>query len=147
MKIGNWKLEMKDLIWIIICLVLVIAFVSGLVIKDNKNAANVISGASTVVSIVLSLVAILYTMIEGANSANVNHNTIVRLTEIDNHITRYEDKLKDIKELISGTLPTLISDAEKMQAFSVENGIPQTDPAIVERLRSFEKLFAQDANE
>ena len=84
MKIGKWEITGKDAAWFIICLILVIVGVSGLLLSGHTGAMDVISGASTLVSIVLSVVAILYTMIEGANSSKVNAETIEKLSDIFN---------------------------------------------------------------
>lgn len=99
MHIGKWKITMKDFAWFIVCLILVLCFFVGLFLNNKVGATAVLSGASTAVSIVLSIVAILYTMIEGANSSQVNQDSQNKLESIDMHLKDVTDKLAELREL------------------------------------------------
>ncbi len=99
MHIGKWKITMKDFAWFIVCLILVLCFFVGLFLHNKVGATAVLSGASTAVSIVLSIVAILYTMIEGANSFQVNQDSQNKLESIDMHLKDVTDKLAELREL------------------------------------------------
>lgn len=150
MQIGKWKITVKDCVWFIACLFIIIAFIAGLIIANKKGAADVISGASTVVSIALSLVAILYTMIEGANSNAVNQDTIKSLTEIDTrmgNIVNKLDELKDVESRIKYVLPSLISQAQVIENIPAKEGVPPIDPQVAEQLKYLQNYFVQDANE
>lgn len=121
MKIGKWNITKKDSIWFIVCLVLILCFLVGLLIFNNDGAASVLSGASTAISIVLSIVAILYTMIEGANSSRINQDSINKLQEIDLRLKEVTKKLseqKDIDKRIRHLIPKLNDVANKMDNIS-----------------------------
>ena len=57
MHIGKWDISIKDLIWFIVCLVLVLCFFTGIFLYDKACASAVLSGASTAISIVLSIIS------------------------------------------------------------------------------------------
>ena len=92
MHIGKWQITKKDLIWFIICLFLAICVFVGLLIYNDDNAQAVLSSASTAISIVLSIVAILYTMIEGANSSRINQEAISKLNQLDLQLEQISKK-------------------------------------------------------
>lgn len=117
MHIGKWKIETKDLIWFIVCLILGICFLIGLCIYDRSQASAVLSGASTAISIVLSIVAILYTMIEGANSSKVNQDSINKMNNIDTRLEDMTEKLIELKNLdrkLRNTIPKVESTVQKI---------------------------------
>lgn len=99
MHIGKWKITVKDLIWFIVCLILVLCFFVGMFLYNKVCASAILSGASTAISIVLSIVAILYTMIEGAHSSQVNQDSKNKLESIDIHLKDVTDKLTELREL------------------------------------------------
>lgn len=99
MQIGKWKITVKDFVWFIICLVLILCIFVGLFICRKQSASAVLSGASTAVSIVLSIVAILYTMIEGANSSRVNQDSINKLASIELQLKQVTEKVTELKDL------------------------------------------------
>lgn len=148
MKIGRWTITCKDGIWFIICLLIIISFFSGLLCQQAEGAADVVSGASTVVSIVLSAVAILYTMIEGANSAAINQSTISKLDEIDIHLKEAMDKIeqsKDIGAQIKLVLPDLLKEANVIQnAATNSEEVPSLNPETIKKLESLQKFFEED---
>ncbi len=118
MNIGRWKITVKDLIWFIVCLVLVICFLVGVLICDKNTASAILSGASTAVSIVLSLVAILYTMIEGAHSSTINQDSINKLNSIDAQIKDVTDKLSELKNLdriLRNTIPKIENTVQQIE--------------------------------
>lgn len=99
MGIGKWKITIKDFVWLIICLGLIICFLVGMIFQANVKALEIISGASTAVSIVLSIVAILYTLVEGGNSSRINQDSIARLSSIDYQLTQLTEKIKEQQAL------------------------------------------------
>lgn len=126
MHIGKWKIEIKDLIWLIICLVLVMCFFVGLFIYDKNCASSVLSGASTAISIVLSIVAILYTMIEGAHSSEINQDSINKLSSIDAQLKDVTEKLAELKNLdrkLRNTIPKVESTVQRIEEQYKENEI------------------------
>lgn len=130
MHIGKWVITIKDLVWFIVCLILVLCFCVGLFIYDKAGASAVLSGASTAVSIVLSIVAILYTMIEGANSSKVNQDSQNKLDSIELKLKDVTDKLSELKELdrkIKCVVPKLDTTFQK-----IEQSAPESSQSLVE---------------
>lgn len=126
MHIGKWKIEIKDLIWFMICLVLVMCFFVGLFIYNKNRASSVLSGASTAISIVLSIVAILYTMIEGAHSSEINQDSINKLSSIDAQLKDVTEKLAELKNLdrkLRNTIPKVESTVQRIEEQYKENEI------------------------
>lgn len=148
MKIGKWTITGKDGIWFTICLLIIISSLSGLLIQQAEGAADVVSGASTVVSIVLSVVAILYTMIEGANSAAINQSTTSKLDEIDIHLKEAMDKIelsKNIEAQIKLVLPDLLKQANAIQSVATNSKeVPSLDPETIKNLEALQKFFEDD---
>lgn len=68
-------LTKRDLFWIILILFLVIVVLCCLVISGSANATNILSVVSTGISIVLSIIAIVYTFISGIQSSDINSET------------------------------------------------------------------------
>lgn len=151
MKIGTWTITRKDAIWFIVCLGIIIAFLSGEVCQNAEGAADVVSGASTVVSIVLSVVAILYTMIEGANSSAINKSTTDKLNEIDIRLAQTIEKIeqsKDIEAQIKQVLPELIAQANTIEDVVKSTGAASTlDPETLQKLRALQNYFWEDIEE
>lgn len=126
MHIGKWKIEIKDLIWLVICLVLIMCFFVGLFIYNKSCALSVLSGASTAISIVLSIVAILYTMIEGAHSSEINQDSINKLNSIDAQLKDVTEKLAELKNLdrrLRSTIPKVESTVQRIEEQYKENEI------------------------
>lgn len=98
MKIGKWHITVKDFVWAIVLLSILFCLVIGILCYEKDGAAEILSGASTAVSIVLSIVAILYTMIEGANSTKLNQETIGKLDQLDKQIMEISDRTKEVQE-------------------------------------------------
>lgn len=149
MRIGKWKIDAKDGVWFFICGFLVVSFLVGLIIYDKANAASALSAASTAVSIVLSIVAILYTMIEGANSSRINDDTAIKLDKLDNHLGQIEKKLAEQKELqskINIVLPELISHASILENKSIGSGEGFT-VKLSEELANLKKYMDEDIEE
>lgn len=99
MHIGKWQITKKDLVWFIVCLFLTLCIFIGLFVYKNDGATAVLSGASTAISIVLSIVAILYTMIEGANSSKINQEAISKLNQLDHQLEQISKKTIEMSEL------------------------------------------------
>ena len=71
----------------------------GLFVINSSKASEVLSGASTAISIVLSIVAILYTMIEGASSAQINQESKSQLIIIEKQLKEVTEKMEVVSEL------------------------------------------------
>ena len=124
MHIGKWDISIKDLIWFIVCLVLVLCFFTGIFLYDKACASEVLSGASTAISIVLSIVAILYTMIEGAASSQINQDSKNKLESIDlqlHDVTERLVELKDIERRIKYVGPKLDAIVQEIERSSQQS--------------------------
>lgn len=144
MKIGKWKITPKDGVWFIICLLLIISFLSGKIIVCAPVAAEVVSGASTVVSIILSVIAILYTMIEGANSFSMNQITISKLAEIDTRVGNAIEQQKKIRELTNLVLEEVTSQTDKLESVTYDKDPITISREAAQQLDNLRKYLADD---
>lgn len=122
---GNYK---KDLIYILIIATLIICGLIGVFAYFREGAFDIISCVATVVSIVLSVVAIIYTMFEGNNSAKVNQETMNQLQQIKNEIKDLSLKMVELntkKSELSHVLEQAVdtkSDTDRDKAWlAIEN--------------------------
>ncbi|MCH5212753.1 MAG: hypothetical protein J1G06_07045 [Oscillospiraceae bacterium] len=145
MYIGKWKITTKDLKWFIVCLILIICFLVGLSVYNQNIASAVLSGASTSISIVLSIVAILYTMIEGANSSKVNQESINKLANIDNQLNNLVNKTLEWREL-DKKLKVIVDTAIETVDNSSSNGIV-IDKDIKDQIEALRKYINEDIDE
>ena len=146
MQIGKWKLTVKDAVWFIVCLVIVLCFGIGLIISGNNNALSVLSGASTAISIVLSIVAILYTMIEGASSSRINQDSQNKLDHIESQLKEVNQKLFEVKKVdtrVRNLIPQLGAVAEKIK--QVDEKI--LDDEIKRELQYLENYLEEDPDD
>lgn len=144
MKIGNWKITPKDGVWFVICLLLIISFLSGKIIVSAPVASEVVSGASTVASIILSVIAILYTMIEGANSFSMNQITISKLAAIDTRVDHAIEQQKRIRELTNLVLAEVKSQTDKLQGVADEADPITISREAAQQLDDLRKYLADD---
>lgn len=150
MNIGKWKITVKDLVWLIVCLVLMLCFFIGVFLFDKAGAASMLSGASTAISIVLSIVAILYTMIEGANSSQINQDSKNKLESIDMHLKDVTDKLSELKELdrrIKYVVPKLDTTVQKIEKASPQITDSIIDDEIKKNIRYLMNYIDEDIDE
>lgn len=91
-------LTKRDLFWIIVILLLAIVWLCCLVVSGSSNAANILSVVSTGISIVLSIIAIVYTFISGIQSSDINSETKTQIMllqkEVENLKNSIEKKIK-----------------------------------------------------
>lgn len=150
MEIGKWKITSKDAVWFIACLILIISALGGLLLSPHKGAMNVISGASTLVSIVLSVVAILYTMIEGANSSKINEEAKNRLSGLEKTLLEIRNK-SIMQESVRSEMKELLSDMMQQAKFNKENseksGIQEKNPKVLFELQRLKKILDEDIEE
>lgn len=118
--IGTYGVMVRDVIWLLVIVsCAAIVFVSML-IRGSANALNAISAASTLLSIVLSFIAIIKSMIDSSDATRVNTKTEANLQNLDNKIQELfkeldihkenEEVLKDNMERAIGLL-SLLSNA------------------------------------
>lgn len=84
----------RDLFWIIVILFLVIVLLLCLVISGNANATNILSVVSTGISIVLSIIAIVYTFISGIQSSDINSETKTQIMLLQKEIENLKDSIE-----------------------------------------------------
>lgn len=89
----NYK---KDLIYVLIIAAVVVCMLVGVFAYCREGAFDILSCAATIASIVLSVVAIIYTMLEGNNSAKINQDTTNQLQQIKNEIKDLSAKMIEL---------------------------------------------------
>ena len=150
MKIGNLKITSRDLVWLIICLVLLLCISFGMFIANQELASSALSSASTSVSIVFSLFSILYTMIEGANSSKINQESINKLNEIDLQLKETTLKLIELKELekkIKFVAPVIQETVKKIEQFPIKDSSIVLDSKVKENIEYISKYISDDIDE
>ena len=150
MHIGKWRITVKDLVWFIVCLVLSLCFCVGLLIYDYSSASDVLSGASTAVSIVLSVIAILFTMIEGSNSSRMNQDTRSKLESINlklEELTRKQNELKGMDSRIKAIVPTLASAAHKIEQTRNKDSKPIIEDEVKKEIELLMNYINEDIDE
>ena len=78
----------------IVILFLVIVLLLCLVISGNANATNILSVVSTGISIVLSIIAIVYTFISGIQSSDINSETKTQIMLLQKEIENLKDSIE-----------------------------------------------------
>lgn len=150
MYIGKFKITFRDVAWLVGCLILVLCFFIGIFLYDKTCASAILSGASTAVSIVLSIVAILYTMIEGADSSRVNQDSKNKLENIDMHLKDVTDKLTELRELdrrIKYIGPKLDVIVKKMEQSSQQNSDIFIDDDIKKNIKHLMNYINEDIDD
>ena len=84
--IGSYKVMIRDVVWLMVIILCAGIVVLGMLVKNSSCALNAISAASTLLSIVLSFIAIIKSMIDSADSARVNSRTEECLYRLDKQI-------------------------------------------------------------
>lgn len=143
MHIGKWQITKKDLVWFIVCLFLTLCIFIGLFVYKNDGATAVLSGASTAISIVLSIVAILYTMIEGANSSKINQEAISKLNQLDHQLEQISKKtieMSELKGVLNDVIPKVDTVVKNIGATVGSNDLSMFDDKTkkdIEHLRHY----------
>lgn len=118
-------LTKRDLFWIMVILLLAIILLCCLLVSESANAANILSVVSTGISIVLSIIAIVYTFISGIQSSDINSETKTQImllqkevenlkgsiekkiqiqNEVDNYIEKVSPLISKIAQNTGGAL-------------------------------------------
>ncbi len=150
MYIGKWKITTKDLVWFIICLSLALCVFVGLLVYADATATAVLSGASTAVSIVLSIVAILYTMIEGANSSKVNQEAISKLNQLDMQLEKISQKTTEMSELravLTDIIPAIDTVVKNISAQSGTNDLSMFDEKTKDSIKHLRQYIKEDIDD
>lgn len=87
-------LTKRDLFWIIVILLLVIVLLCCLVVSGSANATNILSVVSTGISIVLSIIAIVYTFISGIQSSDINSETKTQIMLLQKEVGNLKDSIE-----------------------------------------------------
>lgn len=112
------KIQRKDLVYFIIILVIVNLLVISAKVSNNLELINYFSFAGTLISIILAVIAIIYSFLQ--NSVQTN-STIKLLSSIDKieEVTNELKKVGDLESLILH-LENLISDSNSIVAEGLE---------------------------
>ncbi len=88
------KITKRDLGWIIVILLLAIVFLCCLIVSGNSNASNILSVVSTGISIVLSIIAIVYTFISGIQSGDLNSETKTQIMLLQKEVEDLKNSIE-----------------------------------------------------
>lgn len=112
--------------WIIgILIVIICGLVAAILCGfDDNTVLNFISAFSTLLSIVLSIIAIFYTFLSGVESQRVNQKTECEVQHINDKIELLSDKMKNNYLLISNLDKNISSviDVLKMSESNIASG-------------------------
>jgi len=150
MHIGKYQITKRDLVWFIICLFLVLCGFIGLFVFNNDSAAEILSGASTAISIVLSIVAILYTMIEGANSSKINHEAIAKLNQLDlqiEQISRKTIEMSELKTVLNDVIPKVDTVVKNIGAVTGSDDLSMFDDKTKESIEHLRRYICEDIDD
>lgn len=84
----------RDLAWIIVILLLAIVLLFCLVVSGSSNASNILSVVSTGISIVLSIIAIVYTFISGIQSSDLNSETKTQIMLLQKEVEDLKNSIE-----------------------------------------------------
>ena len=150
MRIGNWQITTKDLVWFIFCLFLIVCALIGLFVYNNAGATAVLSGASTAVSIVLSIVAILYTMIEGANSSKINQEAISKLNQLDAQLEQISKKtieMSELKSVINDIVPKVDTVVKNIEVSTGDESLSMFDEKTKDDIEHLRRYIREDIDD
>ena len=88
----------KDLTYWILFLILINIFVYVLFIKDPSLVNSKLSLASTITSIALALIAILFSFVQSSDSSNQNNNLLSELAKVTTTIEKLQKVSESIEE-------------------------------------------------
>lgn len=140
-----FRMTPRDLVWIIVILFITIIELCALLIVDNANAANILSVVSTGISIVLSVVAIIYTFIAGAESSNLNAQTQTQIMQLENQVKLLNDGIRR-KEELQEEITKYTSEVKPLveEMSQSNNGTIKIDSSMRERALRLRKIIEQD---
>lgn len=110
-------------------------------------AMDILSGASTAISIVLSIVAILYTMIEGANSSKVNQEAINKLDQLDTQLKKISEKtnkMNEIEKQLKQIIPSVVETIKVVETKSAENKQVAFDADTLKKIEQLKNYIDED---
>lgn len=88
------KVTKRDLGWVIVILLLAIVLLCCLIVSGSSNAANILSVVSTGISIVLSIIAIVYTFISGIQSSDLNSETKTQIMLLQKEVENLKNSIE-----------------------------------------------------
>lgn len=150
MHIGKWQITKKDLAWFIVCLFIVLCVFIGLFVYANDCATAVLSGASTAISIVLSIVAILYTMIEGANSSKINQEAISKLNQLDFQLEQISKKtieMSELKGVLNDIIPEINTVVKNIEVATGTEDLSVFDDKTKESIEHLRRYIGEDIDD
>lgn len=138
----EWLVK-RDLFWIIVILLLVIIALCCLIVSESTNAANILSVVSTGISIVLSIIAIVYTFISGIQSSDINSETKTQIMllqkEVENLKDSIEKKIKiqnEVDNYIESVSPLINTIAQNTNgSITIDETIQKWAQDISEQIR------------
>ena len=100
MKVGkNKNVDIGQPLLLKILFLFILCFLIAGYFCGRSLATEILSIVSTAISIVLSIVAILYTLISGSNSSSVNAKSEMLLSNIEKKLAEPEEEIKEQQQL------------------------------------------------
>lgn len=135
----------RDLFWIIVILLLVIVLLCCLVVSESTKAANILSVVSTGISIVLSIIAIVYTFITGIQSSDINGETKTQIMLLQKEVKNLKDSIEKniyirekLNDDIKSVSPLINSIAQNV------NGTVTIDETMKKRAQKISEQIRKD---
>ncbi len=146
-KLFNLKnvinLKRRDLCWIIFILIVIIAVLSSCLI-NGYDIGSLLSTVSTVVSILLSIVAMFYSIVTNSDSQRINTATEVEIARISQKIDRIDEKigiLEKLDKIADQNYRTIKNAHNALEIVSKE--IPDDKQEVFDEMKDSMGLFLQ----
>lgn len=146
-KLFNLKnvihLKRRDLCWIIFILIMIIAVLSSCLI-NGYDIGSLLSTVSTVVSILLSIVAMFYSIVTNSDSQRINTATEVEIARISQKIDRIDEKigiLEKLDKIADQNYRTIKNAHNALEIVSKE--IPDDKQEVFDEMKDSMGLFLQ----
>jgi hypothetical protein len=92
----------KDLVYIIIIFIIVISNLLAIILWDG-DAFEFIGGVSSAISIILSVVAIIYTLVSGIGMAKID----TKIDELSRTIHLYNEQKNEVRQIVNSIMPRI----------------------------------------
>lgn len=137
------KFICRDLIWLAVCVGLCICFVVGILCSKNANSTGILSSVSTVTSIVLSVVAIAYSFVEGTRNSKLNQEMDCKLDKIQKLQEDVNKKIETEQQLlqqINAVKPAI----QKLKEKEMYNKLSASSRTVIDGLQNYFDQYADE---
>jgi hypothetical protein len=138
----NKYFDAKDYNYWIFILVLLLIGLSTSKLGNDSAILNYVSFAGTITSILLAVVAIIYSFFQNFSNASLNQKLIESADKIENATRRVDETLSSIENVTDrlGNVPLSVNEATK-EINRTSNNIELASKKIDDTIKSFEITF------